>query len=115
MAKLADPLVRAVDTMVGEKVAMLVEVELSDDKIAAGLFIHKKLSDSVGISTAAFARSMLAGGTAPGVWYPEERGALEDRRALLQMASEGCSRFMLNKPPWAIESDPVQIGLGFYW
>src|SRR6476659_282785 len=86
LAKLTDPLVRAVDAVVGEKVAMLVEVELSDGKIAAGLFIHKKLSDSVGISTAAFARSMLAGSTQPGVWFPEERGALNDRRALLSMA-----------------------------
>lgn len=115
IAKLADPLVRWVDGFVGEKVGMLVEVELSDGKVAAGLFVHNTLSQSVGICTAAFARSMLAGGTQPGVWFPEERGALGDRRALLAMASEGCSRFVLNKPPWAIESDPVQIGLGFYW
>ena len=115
LAKVIDPLVRAVDALVGEKVAMLVEVELSDGKVAAGLFVHEKLSDSVGISTAAFARSMLAGHTSPGVWFPEERGALSDRRALLAMASQGTRRFLVNKPPWAIESEPVQIGLGFYW
>ena len=56
-----------------------------------------------------------AGGTQPGVWFPEERGALRDRRALLQMSSEGTRRFLLNKPPWALETEPVQLGLGFYW
>ena len=87
----------------------------ADGKVAAGLFVHDKLSESVGSCTAAFARCMLAGQTSPGVWYPEERGALSDRRALLAMAKEGTSRFLLNKPPWAIESEPVQLGLGFYW
>jgi hypothetical protein len=56
-----------------------------------------------------------AGGTQPGVWFPEERGALRDRRALLQMSSEGTARFVLNKPPWAFETAPVQIAMGFYW
>ena len=115
LVKLVDPLVRAVDSAVGEKVAMLVEVEFNDGKIAAGLFVHEYLSQSVGISTAAFARSMLAGGTSPGVWFPEEQGALSDRRALLQMASEGTSQFILNKPLWEIESERVQLGFGMYW
>ena len=35
---------------------MLVEVELEDGKIAAGLFAHRRLSESVGYSIAAFAR-----------------------------------------------------------
>ena len=35
---------------------MLVEVELADGKIAAGLFAHRALSESVGYSIAAFAR-----------------------------------------------------------
>lgn len=114
-AKLADPLVRIVDKVVGEKVAMLVETQFEDGTAAAGLYVHKKLSDCVGVSTAAFARCMLAGDTSPGVWFPEEKEALKDRRALLQLASEGTFRFLLNKPAWAIESNPVQIGMGFYW
>ena len=36
------------------------------------------------ICTAAFVRAMLAGGTQPGVWFPEQREAVPDRRALLQ-------------------------------
>lgn len=40
------------------QVAMLVEVELDDGKIAAGLFAHRKLSESVGFSIAAFARCL---------------------------------------------------------
>lgn len=115
LASLVDPLVRAVDAAVGEKVGMLVEVEFDDGKAAAGLFVHNKLSESVGISTAAFSRCMLAGHTRAGVWFPEEKDALKDRRALLQMSSEGCSRFVLNRSKWALESEPVQLGLGFYW
>ena len=37
---------------------MLVEVELADGKIAAGLFAHRKLSDCVGTAIAAFARCL---------------------------------------------------------
>lgn len=50
----------------------------------------------------------------PGVWFPEERGALRDRRALLAMASEGSARLELNRTPWQIASDPVQLGFGIY-
>ena len=50
----------------------------------------------------------------PGVWFPVERGALRDRRALLAMASEGSARFELNRTPWQIASDPVQLGFGIY-
>ena len=52
-------------------------------KVAAGLYVHPGLSAAVGTCTAAFARCMLAGHTQPGVWFPEERGALSDRRALM--------------------------------
>ena len=45
--------------MSSSQVAMLVEVELDDGKIAAGLFAHRKLSDSVGFSIAAFARCVI--------------------------------------------------------
>jgi hypothetical protein len=64
--------------------------------------VHPQLSRAVGTCTAAFARCMLAGQTQPGVWFPEERGALADRRALLGMASDGCSRFLLNRTPWQV-------------
>ena len=42
------------------------------------------------------------------------RGALRDRRALLAMASDGSARFELNRTPWQIASDPVQLGFGIY-
>lgn len=50
----------------------------------------------------------------PGVWFPEERGALSDRRALLAAASDGCSRFLINRTPWQLDSDPIQLGMGLY-
>ena len=58
---------------------------------------------------------MLKGETQPGVWFPEERGAIQDRRALLQAAAEGAVRFELNRPPWALESNPTRLGFGMYW
>lgn len=42
------PWVKAVDPFVGEKVGMLVEVDLEDGSTAAGIYIHKLLSQSVG-------------------------------------------------------------------
>lgn len=86
----------------------------ADETIAAGLYVHKYLSTAVGTCTAAFARCMLAGHTQPGVWFPEERGALSSRLALLTMAADGSSRFLLNRTPWQLETDPVQLGMGLY-
>lgn len=58
---------------------------------------------------------MLAGETQPGVWFPEERQAVSDRRKLLKKAAEGTRRFELNRPPWALESNPTRLGFGIYW
>ncbi|KAK9917892.1 hypothetical protein WJX75_009328 [Coccomyxa subellipsoidea] len=115
LASLADPWVRLVDPFIGEAVGMRVDVDLEDGTTAAGIFVHKLLSDSVGISTAAFAKAILRGETQPGVWFPEERGAVSDRRKLLQDAAEGTVRFELNRPPWALESNPTRLGMGMYW
>ena len=86
--------------------------------MSAGLDVHPRLSQAVGICTAAFERCMLGGQTAPGVWYPEERGALrggaEHRRALLHMAAQGSRRFVLNRTPWQLETEPLQLGMGLY-
>ncbi|KAL4859611.1 Saccharopine dehydrogenase-like oxidoreductase [Chlorella vulgaris] len=100
LARWLDPVIRGVDSLVGEKVAMLVEVEYEDGKLASGLYVHPFLSTAVGTCIAAFARCMLAGQTQPGVWFPEERGALADRKTLLGMSTEGCTRFLLNRTPW---------------
>jgi hypothetical protein len=113
LAKLLDPLVRAVDGLVGEKVAMLVEVEFGE-KVAAGLFVHEKLSESVGTSTAAFAACMLAGQTQPGVWFPEQEEAIPNRELLLKLASHGATQCLLNKSPFQLQNDPVQLGFGIY-
>ena len=86
----------------------------ADEKVSAGLYIHKYLSTAVGTCTAAFARSMLGGGSQPGVWFPEERGAVADRRALLAMAADGTSRFLVNRTAWQLEGEPIQLGMGMY-
>ena len=39
---------RLVDPIAGEAVGMRVDVDLEDGTTAAGIFIHKRLSDSVG-------------------------------------------------------------------
>ncbi|KAG8388970.1 hypothetical protein BUALT_Bualt02G0180600 [Buddleja alternifolia] len=72
LVQLFDPLVRAVDEFAGEKVSMRVDLESSDGRNRIGIFSHKRLSESVGISTAAFALAILEGSTKPGVWFPEE-------------------------------------------
>ncbi|KAG2451617.1 hypothetical protein HYH02_003398 [Chlamydomonas schloesseri] len=114
-AKLSDPFVRNVDKVVGEAVAMRVEVDMMGGKNSSGIFVHKYLSQSMGYSTAAFAQSVLQGKTQPGVWYPEEKEALQDRRQFLQFAATGCSRFELNRSAWALESEIKQIGGMIYW
>ena len=48
LARLSMPAVKLVDPIAGEKVGMLIEVDLEDGKTAAGLFTHKCLSESVG-------------------------------------------------------------------
>lgn len=114
LAKVLDPAIRAIDALVGEQVAMLVEVEFPNSKIAAGLFVHDKLSESVGTSTAAFAACMLAGQTQPGVWFPEQAEAIPDRPLLLHLARYGTKQLLLNKSPFQLAADPVQLGFGIY-
>jgi len=114
-ANLSDPFVRAVDAVVGEAVGMKIEVDFKGGKNSAGIFVHKALGQSMGTSVAAFAHAMLSGHTEPGVWYPEEKSALLDRRTFLKLASTGCERFDLNRSAWALESEPKQIGGLIYW
>lgn len=42
------PWVKIVDPFAGEKVGMLVEVDLADGTTAAGLYTHKYLNECVG-------------------------------------------------------------------
>jgi hypothetical protein len=44
-----------------------------------------------------------------------QRLRLQDRRAFLQYAAKGCTRFDLNRPAWALESDVKQLGGLIYW
>lgn len=61
-----DPIVRATDAIAGEAVGMLVELQFDDSKEAVGIFVHKRLSETVGSSTAAFAEAILDKCTEPG-------------------------------------------------
>ncbi|OVA08050.1 Saccharopine dehydrogenase / Homospermidine synthase [Macleaya cordata] len=116
LVQIFDPLVRAVDGIAGERVSMRVDLECSNGRNTIGLFSHKRLSVSVGTSTAAFALAMLEGSTEPGVWFPEEPEgiAVEARELLLKRAAEGTINFVMNKPPWMVETDPKEFGLGIY-
>lgn len=55
-------------------------------------------------------RAMLEGETQPGVWFPEERGAVQKREQFFERAKRGCQRWALNKPAWSLESNPKQLG-----
>ncbi|KAI8573247.1 hypothetical protein RHMOL_Rhmol01G0263500 [Rhododendron molle] len=116
LVELFDPVVRAVDEIAGERVSMRVDLECSDGRQTLALFSHRQLSVSVGAATAAFAIAILEGSTQPGVWFPEEPEgiAIEAREALLERAAEGTISFIMNKPPWMVETDPKELGLGIY-
>ncbi|PWA81146.1 saccharopine dehydrogenase [Artemisia annua] len=72
MVRLFDPVVRVIDGYAGERVSLRVDLECSGGRQTIGVFTHKRLSVSVGYSTAAFALAILEGSTQPGVWFPEE-------------------------------------------
>ena len=84
----------------------------------SSLFVHKRLSVSVGHCVAAFARDVLehpAGAAAPaGVWYPEEACAVADAALLLQRAATGTADFQLNRGAWQLETRSKQLGFGLY-
>ncbi|KAL5766471.1 hypothetical protein ACOSP7_017088 [Xanthoceras sorbifolium] len=108
--------VQAVDGIAGERVSMRVDLECSDGRNTVGIFTHRKLSVSVGNATAAFALAVLEGSTQPGVWFPEEPEgiAVEARELLLEHATRGTANFVMNKPPWMVETVPKEVGLGIY-
>ncbi|OAY30120.1 uncharacterized protein LOC110630915 isoform X2 [Manihot esculenta] len=116
LVQLFDPLVRAVDGIAGERVSMRVDLECTDGRNTVGIFSHRRLSVSVGNATAAFVLAVLEGSTQPGVWFPEEPEgiAIEAREVLLQRAAEGTINFIMNKPPWMVETEPKELGLGIY-
>ncbi|GKU93982.1 hypothetical protein SLEP1_g7529 [Rubroshorea leprosula] len=116
LVQLSDPLVRAIDGIAGERVSMRVDLECSDGRNTIGIFSHRKLSVSVGTAVAAFALAILEGSTQPGVWFPEEPEgiAIEAREILLKRAAQGTINFVLNKPPWMVETEPKELGLGIY-
>ncbi|XAR60344.1 UDP-glucose 4-epimerase [Bertholletia excelsa] len=116
LVQLFDPVVRAVDSIAGERVSMRVDLECSDGRNTLAIFSHRKLCVAVGIATAAFALAILEGSTQPGVWFPEEPEgiSIEAREALLERASQGTINFIMNKPPWMVETDPKEVGLGIY-
>jgi hypothetical protein len=144
LAAALEPVVRAVDAAVGEKVAMLVEADFAAAAGAAGaaagtavgsgpqqkaaaLYAHKSLPDAVGHAVAAFVDLLADGGAPAGVWFPEEEGlwggveavsgedAEASRARLIQRAARGSFRLELNKPPWALESEVRQLGGLIYW
>ncbi|XP_057837415.1 uncharacterized protein LOC131047645 isoform X1 [Cryptomeria japonica] len=116
LAEATIPIVRAVDKFSGELMSMRVDLECTDGRKAVSIYSHKKLSISVGIATAAFVRAVLEGSTQPGVWFPEEPEgiAVEARKKLLEWASEGTINFVMNRPPWMVETGPKEIGFGLY-
>nr|XP_043628149.1 uncharacterized protein LOC122599667 [Erigeron canadensis] len=116
MVRLFDPVVRVIDGYAGERVSLRVDLECSGGRHTIGIFTHKRLSVSVGYSTAAFALAVLEGSTQAGVWFPEEPEgiAIEARELLLERASQGTINFVMHKSPWMVETNPKEVGLGIY-
>eukprot|EP00899_Mesostigma_viride_P002430 jgi/Mesvir1/12188/Mv00425-RA.2 len=97
LVRLSDPFVRLVDKIVGEGMAIRVDVAFANGTKASGLYAHARLSKCVGHSVAAFADAVLRGETQPGVWFPEEHEAVSDRMRLLEAARKGAKVFYVNK------------------
>lgn len=114
LAKLTAPLVALVDRFAGDRVGMLIEVELEDGKVLASLYVHDHLAEGMGAAVAAFAASMLKNPPPPGVWYPEEACSVPDRSAFFSAASEGARTFQLGRAAWEIGSTPRRFGMGIY-
>ncbi|PKA53012.1 hypothetical protein AXF42_Ash001993 [Apostasia shenzhenica] len=116
LVRLFDPIVRAVDGIVGERVSMRVDLECSNGRNSTSIFTHRRLSISVGNATAAFALAILEGVAQPGVWFPEqpEGISIEARGRLLERAVFGSTNFVMNKPAWMVETDLKEVGLGIY-
>ncbi|CAI7921358.1 unnamed protein product, partial [Closterium sp. NIES-53] len=93
-----EPLVRAADGSVGERVAMRVDLETENGRSTTALFSHRRLSVSVGVATAAFALALLEGSSLPGVHYPEQAEAIPvaQREKLVQRATLGARFFAIN-------------------
>uniref|UniRef100_A0ACD5WU06 Uncharacterized protein n=1 Tax=Avena sativa TaxID=4498 RepID=A0ACD5WU06_AVESA len=100
LTEFVEPLVRVIDGIVGEHVAMRIDLETLNGNTIA-LFTHNNLSVSVGNATAAFALAILEGSTKPGVWFPEELEGvpIEARKLLLRRASQGAANFTMNRMP----------------
>ena len=117
LAGVLEPLVRFFDDKVGEDTAMRVDMDTVGGRKVVSVVAHKHLTDSAATAVAAFASSMLAGGTAPGVWYPEEEGACaagDARAALIAACAEGSFVNEVNVGQWTMETKEVQLGMGLY-
>ncbi|GMQ00842.1 hypothetical protein CsSME_00047736 [Camellia sinensis var. sinensis] len=95
---------------------MRVDLECANERNTLALFSHKRLCSVFGAATVAFALAIPEGSTQPGVWFPEEPEgiAIEAREALLKRAAQGTINFVMNKPPWMVETDPKELRLGIY-
>ncbi|KAJ4724348.1 Saccharopine dehydrogenase [Melia azedarach] len=116
LVQLFDPVVRVFDGIAGERVSMRVDLGCAGGRNTVGIFSHRRLSVSVGTAIAAFVLAVLEGATQPGVWFPEEPEgiAVEARELLLERATQGTINFVMNKPPWMVETEPKELGLGIY-
>ena len=115
LAQLALAPVRATDGLVGETASVRVDVEFSNKTVQSGVFVHAHAASAAGAAAAGFCRAVLNGETAPGVWFPEEEGAVEDVAGFLEFAREGADRLDLCQPPWKVDSNATQLGMGLYW
>lgn len=56
LGKFSTPFIKAADLIVGEAVAIRVDLEFKQGKKSSGVFVHPKMSSSIGVCVSAFAR-----------------------------------------------------------
>jgi len=86
-ALFSEPIIRAVDALVGATNAMRVDVTAEGGETVTMRMAHPDLEQCVGQATAAFALEVLRGTVAPGVWFPAELQK-EARANILEAARE---------------------------
>lgn len=72
LALFSEPIIRAVDALVGATNAMRVDATGAGGRRVTLRVVHADLESCVGLATAAFALELLRGGITPGVWFPAE-------------------------------------------
>ena len=94
LALFSEPIVRAVDKLVGAANIMVCEAKSADGRGVVVKHSHPDLEEAVGIGTAAFCMEILKGCVEPGIFWPSE---MESNRAELMRRGKKGAKYTIVK------------------